>query len=131
QVTGATEWHINADEPDVLDYDTSFKSNYQDTLFGETTPFRASDHDAVLVGLSLQGFVLDISATPDLPWPPNHKLRAVDVTGGPGTDVLVLGATSSDADSGLGNGEKPNDIQLVDEDTVDLRAERFNKEVHH
>jgi predicted extracellular nuclease len=128
QVTGATEWHINADEPDVLDYDTSFKSNYQDTLFDETTPFRTSDHDAALVGLSLQGFDLDISATPDLLWPPNYKLRVVDVAGGPGTDVLILGATSSEANSGLGNAEKPNDIQLVDDDTIDLRAERFNKE---
>ena len=26
QVLGASEWHINADEPDLLDYDTSFKS---------------------------------------------------------------------------------------------------------
>ena len=25
QVTGVADWHINADEPDVLDYDTSFK----------------------------------------------------------------------------------------------------------
>ncbi|MGO8609330.1 hypothetical protein ACC848_40925, partial [Rhizobium johnstonii] len=26
QVTGAAEWHINADEPSVLDYNTDFKS---------------------------------------------------------------------------------------------------------
>ena len=26
QVTGTTEWHINADEPIVLDYNTDFKS---------------------------------------------------------------------------------------------------------
>ena len=25
QVTGAADWHINSDESDVLDYDTSFK----------------------------------------------------------------------------------------------------------
>ena len=25
QVTGAADWHINSDEPDVLDYDTTFK----------------------------------------------------------------------------------------------------------
>jgi hypothetical protein len=36
QITGATEWHINAEEPDVFDYDTSFKSDYQDTLFDPT-----------------------------------------------------------------------------------------------
>ena len=27
QVTGTTVWHINADEPDLIDYDTSFKKD--------------------------------------------------------------------------------------------------------
>jgi predicted extracellular nuclease len=52
-VTGTTVWHLNADEPDLLDYDTSFKSDGQDAIFDPTTPFRASDHDPVLVGLAL------------------------------------------------------------------------------
>jgi len=51
QVTGATEWHINSDEPDVLDYDTSFKPAAQDALY-EVNPYRASDHDPVVVGLT-------------------------------------------------------------------------------
>jgi uncharacterized protein len=53
QVTGATEWHINSDEPDVLDYDTSFKPASQDALY-EPNAFRSSDHDAVVVGLDLR-----------------------------------------------------------------------------
>jgi predicted extracellular nuclease len=52
QVTGAAEWHINADEPDVLDYDTSFKPPAQDALY-EPNAYRTSDHDPVLVGLDL------------------------------------------------------------------------------
>lgn len=52
QVTGATVWHINADEPDILDYDTSFKQDPQDELYAPT-PYRSSDHDPVLVGLDL------------------------------------------------------------------------------
>jgi predicted extracellular nuclease len=52
QVTGATEWHINSDEPDILDYDTSFKPPAQDALY-EVNPYRTSDHDAVVVGLDL------------------------------------------------------------------------------
>ena len=51
QVTGATDWHINADEPDVLDYDTSFKPPAQDALY-EPNAYRSSDHDALVVGLS-------------------------------------------------------------------------------
>jgi hypothetical protein len=51
QITGATEWHINSDEPDVLDYDTTFKPPSQDALF-EVNPYRTSDHDPAIVGLN-------------------------------------------------------------------------------
>ncbi|MEE8390008.1 MAG: ExeM/NucH family extracellular endonuclease, partial [Anaerolineae bacterium] len=49
QVTGATDWHINADEPSVIDYNTEFKS--QDLY--SPTAYRASDHDPVILGLDL------------------------------------------------------------------------------
>lgn len=49
QVTGATIWHINADEPSVIDYNTEFKP--QDLYAPDA--YRASDHDPVLVGLGL------------------------------------------------------------------------------
>lgn len=52
QITGATAWHINADEPDVLDYDTSVKQPAQDALY-EPNAFRSSDQDPLLVGLNL------------------------------------------------------------------------------
>ena len=52
QVTGAADWHINSDEPDVLDYDTTFKPPAQDALY-EPNGYRSSDHDPVVVGLSL------------------------------------------------------------------------------
>ncbi|MEP7136085.1 MAG: ExeM/NucH family extracellular endonuclease [Chloroflexota bacterium] len=50
QITGAADWHINSDEPDVLDYDTSFKPAAQDALY-EANQYRTSDHDAVVIGL--------------------------------------------------------------------------------
>ena len=53
QVTGAAEWHINADEPPVLDYNDDFKSpNHVHTLYAPT-PYRSSDHDPLVVGLDL------------------------------------------------------------------------------
>jgi predicted extracellular nuclease len=52
QVTGAADWHINSDEPDLLDYDTTFKSTTQDTFY-EPNAYRSSDHDPVRVGLEL------------------------------------------------------------------------------
>lgn len=54
QVTGTAIWHINADEPDILDYDTSYKSATQRALY-EANAYRSSDHDPVIVGLSLNG----------------------------------------------------------------------------
>jgi uncharacterized protein len=50
QVSGVTLWHINADEPPVLDYNTEFKTDDRYAA----TPFRSSDHDPVLVGLQLR-----------------------------------------------------------------------------
>ncbi len=52
QVTGTTIWHINSDEPDILDYDTTFKKDAQDALY-EPNAYRSSDHDPVVVGLAL------------------------------------------------------------------------------
>lgn len=53
QVSGAVKWHINADEPTVLDYNTNFKSPTQINSLYSLDPFRSSDHDPVLVGLNL------------------------------------------------------------------------------
>ena len=51
QVTGVAEYHINADEPSVLDYNTDFKTaNLIESLYAPDE-FRVSDHDPVIVGL--------------------------------------------------------------------------------
>jgi hypothetical protein len=52
------DWHINADEPDVLDYDTTFKPDPIDAIHAPDA-YRSSDHDPVLVGLDLD------AATPE------------------------------------------------------------------
>ncbi len=53
QITGAAEWHINADESVIFDYNLEFKPQEQaDGLF-DATPFRSSDHDPVIIGLDL------------------------------------------------------------------------------
>lgn len=49
QVTAVVEWHINTDEPAVIDYNEDFNpAGYYDEQ-----PFRSSDHDPVLVGVDL------------------------------------------------------------------------------
>ena len=53
QATGAGDWHINADEPVVLDYNVEFKTANQVNTFFDPGPYRASDHDPVVIGLNL------------------------------------------------------------------------------
>ncbi|WP_300040223.1 ExeM/NucH family extracellular endonuclease [uncultured Paracoccus sp.] len=48
-VTGATEWHVNADEPDLLGYNSTFT----DAGFYNPGPYASSDHDPLIVGLTL------------------------------------------------------------------------------
>jgi predicted extracellular nuclease len=50
-IKDVTIWHINADEPDLIDYDMSFKQPAQDALYNDD-PYRSSDHDPVIVTLS-------------------------------------------------------------------------------
>jgi uncharacterized protein len=65
QVTGATEWHVNADEPTVLDYNVEFKSPAQVDYFYTPDPYRFSDHDPLLVGLELRaGTPEEVTAEP-------------------------------------------------------------------
>jgi len=52
QVVNVTEWHINGDEPSVVDYNLEFKSNAQDA-WNVGTPYRSSDHDPVVIDLDL------------------------------------------------------------------------------
>ncbi|MCL4267242.1 MAG: ExeM/NucH family extracellular endonuclease [Anaerolineae bacterium] len=90
QVTGVTEWHINADEPDLLDYDMTFKQDAQDALY-EPNAFRSSDHDPVIVGLNLNAAPVCDSAvaSPASLWPVNHHF----------VPISILGVTDPDGDS--------------------------------
>ena len=49
QIGGLVEWHINTDEPPVLDYNQDFNP----AGYYSEDPFRSSDHDPVIVGLNL------------------------------------------------------------------------------
>ncbi len=68
QITGAADWHINADEPDLIDYDTTFKQPAQDAIYAPDA-YRSSDHDPVITGLDvcddrlLPHSVTDVSVT--------------------------------------------------------------------
>jgi predicted extracellular nuclease len=59
QVTGVTDWHLNSDEPDIFDYNDTVQSTGESAaerkgfdVTDTTSPFRTSDHDPVIIGLT-------------------------------------------------------------------------------
>ena len=124
QIKGVTEWHINADEPNVLDYNTNFKSAGQVVSLYAPDEFRTSDHDPVLVGVCLTPPIA-VNVTPNVLWPPNHKYVKVTASVVTAPDAtLSVTVTSSEPDNGLGDGDTPNDIQQLSPNQFNLRAER-------
>ncbi|MGM9483552.1 ExeM/NucH family extracellular endonuclease [Roseateles sp. NT4] len=84
KVVYATSWHINADEPIVLDYNTEFKVFGANTTgspdYYTPTAYRSSDHDPMVMGLNL----------------------VKNITGGAGNDTLVGTDGDDIIEGGLG-----------------------------
>ncbi len=89
QITGVTEWHINSDEPSELDYNTGFKSPGQIVSLYNPDQYRISDHDPVIVGLSLNASCNGLTPT---------------IVGTPGDDV-IYGTNGNDVIAGLGGND--------------------------
>jgi Ca2+-binding RTX toxin-like protein len=92
RVTGAAEWHINADESPANDYNLEFKqpacASCAPDPYDGNGPYRASDHDPVLVGVNLYKTYTGTAG------------RDV-IVGTPGDDIIIGGAG---ADTLSGNG---------------------------
>jgi Ca2+-binding RTX toxin-like protein len=91
QVTGVAEWHNNADEPTVLDYNVEFKTANQVSTFYSPAPYRASDHDPVIVGLNLNTppVAQDQSVSTREDTPAAITLGATDANNNPLTYTIV------------------------------------------
>lgn len=90
QVTGAEKWHINADEPGVLDYNTEFKSVAQQSSFYNADPFASSDHDPLVVGLNPTRTFNVIAGTSGRDTLTGTE-RSDRITGGLGGDTITTG----------------------------------------
>jgi uncharacterized protein len=132
EVTGVTTWHINADEADLIDYDMTFKQDAQDAIYAPD-PYRSSDHDPVIIGLNVCDEIaptLEVSVSPDTLWPPRHQYVEVTATVSVSDNfdqnptVELVSITSNEPDNGLGDGDTADDIVILDDFTILLRAER-------
>jgi predicted extracellular nuclease len=69
RVTSAIEWHVNADEPSIIDYNLEFKKPACTTCgpdYYTATTYRASDHDPLVIGLNLAPLVAQSLSFPAL-----------------------------------------------------------------
>lgn len=102
QVTDVTEWHINADEPRILDYNLEFKGAGQSPDFYAPTPYRSSDHDPVIVGANLFSPLTTTNGGNG-----NDTLNGASgrdqINGGNGNDSLSAGNGSDTLNGGNGN----------------------------
>ncbi|GAB4198226.1 MAG: hypothetical protein OHK0022_17270 [Roseiflexaceae bacterium] len=92
QAVDMTIWHINADEPVVIDYNTEFKTTgggLSPDLY-TATPYRSSDHDPAIIGLQLQ-------STPLTPASFAGSSLTVSKTSASVSDVLTYTLTISNS----------------------------------
>lgn len=122
RLTDAIVWHINADEPSVIDYNTEFKQPQCGTCGPDLyTPAadRSSDHDPVLTGLYLVKVITGTAANDRLVGSAGDDQLiggggADKLTGGAGDDVFTYTAISDARDTIL-------DF-MPGADRIDLRA---------
>lgn len=92
KVTRAIEWHINADEPLIIDYNTEFRQPACASCgpdYYSVSPYRSSDHDPVVMGLELRKLVQGSSGRDTL-------------VGSAGDDRLIGGGGADRLTGGLG-----------------------------
>lgn len=115
KTSGIAHWHINTDEPFVIDYNTEFKP--QDLYAPHA--YRSSDHDPVVIGLSLQKKIAGTAGRDRL----NGSAGDDVITGGAGADTLTGGAG---ADTFVYQSMRDAADLITDfvpaQDVVDLRA---------
>ncbi|WP_374976216.1 ExeM/NucH family extracellular endonuclease [Microbacterium trichothecenolyticum] len=120
-VSAVSSWHINADEPSLIDYDMSFKLPAQDALYAPD-PYRSSDHDPVIVGLNLTPDTTDptveVAVDPSHVWPPNNKMRTIEFTIDAADDRGEVSVELTDVSD---TGAKASWTQ-VDDDTFEVKA---------
>ena len=108
KVVGTVHWHIDADESVAQDYNVEFKqpacAACAPDPFDATLPFRASDHDPVLVGLALFKNLIGGAGRDTIVGSPGDDViiggaGADTLTGGAGVNVFVYGSMRDAGDT--------------------------------
>jgi predicted extracellular nuclease len=86
QITGVTQWHLNSDDADALDYNLDFGRSPD--IYDANVATRVSDHDPLLIGLNL--------GTATTPTPPPVPVPTPAPIIAPPTGGTIKGTTGND-----------------------------------
>jgi len=124
----AYEWEVDLDLEPGCDYSIKIKSSTDETLFD------MSDGTFAIDPADTTPPEFEFSVTPTVLWPPNHKMVLItpswtvsDETD-PTPEVSLVSIVSNEDDDALGDGHTGDDIQIGDDGSVYLRAERSGTE---
>jgi uncharacterized repeat protein (TIGR01451 family) len=102
QIVNATFWHINADEPPFLDYNTEFNP----PQYYQPDAYRSSDHEPVVVGINLRSpsisltKVVDPAVDVDLGGTVTYTITLQNSGGLPASGVLLTDTLPAAVDFG-------------------------------
>ncbi len=138
-VTGVTDWHINSDEPAVIDYDEDFNP----PGYYSADPYRAADHDPVIIGLQLASAsspeCTAAYASPAVLVKSNHKFYEIQVLGvtdpdGDPISIVIDSIFQDEAVDAPGSGATAPDGKGIGLAMAGVRSERVswgNGRVYH
>jgi len=122
--TGVYEWEVDLDLEPGCDYSIKVKSSDNEALFDmsdDTFGIDASDTTPP---------EFELSVTPTILWPPDHNMVLITPSwtvsddSDPSPEVSLVSIVMNEGDDTIGSGHTTDDIQIGDDGSIYLRAER-------
>ncbi|NIX02619.1 MAG: hypothetical protein GWN13_31185 [Phycisphaerae bacterium] len=121
---GAYEWEVDLDLEPGCDYSIKVKSSEDEALFDMSDEVFAIDPPDTTPP------EFELSVTPAILWPPTHKMVPItpswtvsdDID--PSPEVSLVSIVANEGDNTNGDGHTSNDIQIGEDGSIYLRAER-------
>ncbi len=121
---GAYEWEVDLDLEPGCDYSIKIKSSENEAIFDMSDDVFGIDPPDTTPP------EFELSVTPDILWPPTHKMVLItpsltvndDID--PTPEVSLVGIVVNEGDNTIGDGHTTNDIQIGEDSSIYLRSER-------
>jgi hypothetical protein len=121
---GAYEWEVDLDLEPGCDYSIKIKSSENEAIFD------MSDDTFAIDPPDTTPPEFELSVTPAILWPPNHKMVLITPSwtvsddSDPSPDVSLVSIVMNEGDDTIGDGHTSDDIQIGEDGSIYLRSER-------